>query len=764
MLVYSSKKNVYSQTDSSGVVSLQGFPKGQSIVLQHPGYYIQELSFEELENLSFLVTLVEKVSQVEEVVISANKWETSENEVPFQIKSINSNEITFDSPQTSADLLTSTGQVFIQKSQMGGGSPKMRGFSANSVLLLIDGNRMNNAIYRSGNLHNVISIDPKVLERVEVIFGPASVMYGSDAMGGTMNFITQSLSYTQTSKKEFHASASSRYSTANQEKTGSLSFSIGSKNLATFTSLSYSDFGDLRTGSIRLKSEPDFGKRPEYVISVGGRDEIRVNPNENIQVGSAYNQFNFMQKFGFRFSKFWDAELSFYYTTTSDIPRYDRLTEYKDDQLKFAEWYYGPQKWLMNSLKLNYYRSNKIFDAVKVSLARQTVEESRYSRKLNDEKRRSQIEHVGIWSVNVDFDKQLSQQTRLNYGLEGIYNRVESDASYLNIKSGEISFAHSRYPNGGSDYGSYSAYSAFKWLILPGLNLNAGARISRIMLNSVDNGDFSEGQTHSYDQDNYAVTGSLGMTYQANKSRRFNFALSSGFRSPNVDDVGKLFSPGGDVITVPNQDLGPEYSYNAEIGINQKLGNFFEFDWVTYYSYLINAMVRRDFAYQGRDVLVLEGDTLRTQALVNAGKAYVLGSSLSIKSQLNEFFSLKSTLNWTRGMDLKSREPLRHVTPLFGQTAIRWEKKRIRGEFLVVYNGKLAWEDIAPEEKEKPHLYAPSGSPAWYTLNLKASFQFNSIFQINLALDNLLDHHYRPYSSGISAPGRNFKITLRAEV
>ena len=133
-------------------------------------------------------TLTEKT--LEGVVVSANKWEQKLNEVPNKIVKINKNDILRNNPQTSADLLGQSGNVFIQKSQLGGGSPMIRGFATNRVLLVADGVRMNNAIYRSGNLQNVISIDPLSTETAEVIFGPGTVIYGSDAIGGVMDFHT----------------------------------------------------------------------------------------------------------------------------------------------------------------------------------------------------------------------------------------------------------------------------------------------------------------------------------------------------------------------------------------------------------------------------------------------------------------------------------------------------------------------------------------------------------------------------------------------
>ncbi len=128
------------------------------------------------------------IKSLEEVVISFNKWEQNLNEVPNRIMKVDMRDARLRNPQTTADLLAQTGGVFIQKSQLGGGSPMIRGFATNRVLIVADGVRMNNAIYRSGNLQNIISIDPLSIDDAEVIFGPGSLIYGSDAIGGVMDF------------------------------------------------------------------------------------------------------------------------------------------------------------------------------------------------------------------------------------------------------------------------------------------------------------------------------------------------------------------------------------------------------------------------------------------------------------------------------------------------------------------------------------------------------------------------------------------------
>lgn len=129
------------------------------------------------------------------VVVSANRWEQYQEEIPQQIVEFEKEDIALAEPATTADMLSSNSQVFVQKSQLGGGSPMIRGFAANGLLIVIDGVRMNNAVYRSGNLQNIISLDPASIEKAEVVFGPSSVVYGSDALGGVMDFHTKEPSF-----------------------------------------------------------------------------------------------------------------------------------------------------------------------------------------------------------------------------------------------------------------------------------------------------------------------------------------------------------------------------------------------------------------------------------------------------------------------------------------------------------------------------------------------------------------------------------------
>lgn len=282
------------------------------------------------------VDTISRHKELEEVIVSVNKWKVRMSEVPNKFCKISQSQIIRNNPQTSADLLAQTGTVFIQKSQLGGGSPMIRGFATNRVLLVVDGVRMNNAIYRSGNLQNVISIDPLSTETAEVIFGPGSLTYGSDAIGGVMDFHSLEPRLASGEKTLVKGSALARYSTANRENTLHADVNIGWQKWALLSSVSYSKFDDLKMG--KNGPAPTY-VRPEYVVRENNADVIVPNSNPLIQRFSGYDQWNFLQKIRFKPSEHLNLQYSFTYAGTGDAPRYDRLTQYRNRNLRFADQY-----------------------------------------------------------------------------------------------------------------------------------------------------------------------------------------------------------------------------------------------------------------------------------------------------------------------------------------------------------------------------------------------------------------------------------------
>lgn len=760
--VYTPSQKKMVMGNRSGVVNLSGFRENDTLIFRHTAYHPISTLKHDIEG--GLIQLESRTFMMQDASVTVSKWEQNQDEIPQQILSITPEDIARVNPQTTADLLDQTGQVFVQKSQLGGGSPMIRGFAANRVLIVVDGVRMNNAIFRSGNLQNVISIDPNLIGEAEVIYGPGSVVYGSDALGGVMDFHTREPKFSSSDEVAVNGMAFMRYSTANNEKTGHVDVNIGTRKFASFSSVTFSDFDNLRAGSNRPDGYPDFGKRTFYVERVDGEDQVIPNDDPNLQVPSGYNQLNLLQKFAVRPADWWQVEYAFHYSTTSDIPRYDRLIVTEEDgSPDKAEWNYGPQRWSMNWLNSTFYNQNFWYDEAKITLAYQDVQESRIDRNFNNPRRRNRTEDVDVFSVNLDLDKQINEDQQLFYGLEYVGNRVNSRAFRENINTGEREPTATRYPDEGSTWQSAAAYLGYKWRTSEKTVINAGARYTDIRINSQFSDRFYDFPFEEIDINSGAFSGSLGLVYTPVDFLKLDVMVSSGFRAPNIDDVGKVFDSEPGNVVVPNSNLRPEYAYNAETGARvQLLDNKLTLGASGFYTLLNNAMVRRNFQFNGQDSIAYDGELSRVQALVNVGSAYIWGYHFSVQAQLNPWFVFNSTLTNTYGRDREENIPLRHTTPLFGQTTLSYSRNKLQTEFYVRYNGARTFNELSPSEQNKIFLYTDNGTLSWTTFNLRASYELGEKFLISTALENILDLHYRPYSSGISAPGRNLIISLRA--
>jgi len=763
VVVYNSSKTKNLISNFEGKVSLDVFNNNEKIIFQHISHV--KLTYLKSE-IPHIVYLIMKAQDLDEIVISASKFEQSKREVPKKIISIKAEDILFANPQTSADLLQSSGQVFIQKSQLGGGSPLIRGFSTNRLLLSVDGVRMNNAIFRGGNVQNIISIDPFSIQNTEIILGADSVIYGSDAIGGVINFYTKTPKLSLTDTLLFKGNAIIRYSSASNEKTGHIDFNLGYKKWAFLTSVSFTDFDDLQMG----KFGPDDYLRPEYVVTTNGQDNIVQNKNPRIQHFTGYNQINFLQKVQYKVDETLHFDLGLLYSTTSDYPRYDRLIRYEGNELKYAEWFYGPQRWFLVNFQITKLSSNSnLYDKIKATVAYQNFQESRIDRNLNSEIRRTRKENVDAISANFDFEKNLSETTKLFYGVEYIYNSVGSQGKQENIPNNITQPIASRYPN-GSTWQSLAAYINYKLKPNKKFTLQTGVRYNAIFIKA----DLSENNTffnlpfNDADIKTGALTGTAGFSWIPNKTMQWKLNASTAFRAPNIDDIGKIFDSEPGSVVVPNANLKPEYAYNGELGLTLNFNKTVVIDLATYYTYLDNALVRRDFSINGQTEIIYDGELSNVQAIQNASKAWIYGFEAGIKISLSEHFKFKSQYSIVGGMEEDNgiEVPVRHVAPSFGNAHLIWEKNKLKCDAFINYNGELSFNSLAVSEVRKAYLYAKDKNgnpyaPSWHTINFRSQYEINKNTSLIATLENITNQRYRPYSSGISAPGINFILALK---
>ncbi|HMI02679.1 MAG TPA: TonB-dependent receptor [Pedobacter sp.] len=753
------------KTNADGQLNISKLNKTGSIFITGTGYREQMFTYNQLEEMNFIVSLSESNISLDAVVISGSRWRQSKREVPNKITTVLQKDIVFQNPQTTADLLAQSGEVYIQKSQMTGGSPMIRGFATNRVLLTVDGVRMNTAIFRSGNLQNVISLDPLATESVEILFGPGSVIYGSDAIGGVMNFNTLSPNLSVDGSPYVTGSALTRWSSANSEKTGHVDFNIGLKKWAFLTTISYSDFDDLKMGS----RGPAEYLRPEYAQVIDGIDTKVANSDPEKQVPTAYNQINLMEKITFKPNEDWNFNYGLHYSTSSDNPRYDNLLRYKGDQLRSAEWYYGPQKWLMNNLSLTSSKQHKLYDNMKIGLAHQFFEESRHDRNFGSTSRTNNVEKVNALSANLDLEKILTDRHSIYYGAEIIYNKINSTGTLQDVNTGISAEGPIRYPN-NSDWSSYAAFLTYRYNVAQNLVMQTGMRYNHFILNAKFNDKFYPFPFTSANINQGALTGSAGLVYSPAASWQISTNLSTGFRSPNIDDIGKIFESAPGMVVVPNPGLKAEYAYNGDLGIAKTFGTFVKLDATAFYTHLDDALVRRDFTLNGSGTIIYDGESSQVQAIQNAANAHVWGIQAGLEIKLPLRLGLNSRFNYQNGeeeLDDGTTAPLRHAAPWFGTSHLTYSQNKLKGDFYIFYNGEVSYKELAPSEGTKTYMYAIDTdgnpySPSWITLNFKASYQLTDHLMLNAGLENITDKRYRPYSSGIVSAGRNLIVSIRA--
>ncbi len=755
---------VYAVTNHIGQADISAFKNSKQIEIRMLGYHTVVKSFADFEKSLFIITLQPAGLRMDEVVVTAAKWNQAADEIPTKITQISNKTVSLLNPQTAADLLGVSNEVFIQKSQQGGGSPMIRGFATNRLLYVVDGVRMNTAIFRSGNIQNVISLDPLAIENTEVLFGPGSVIYGSDAIGGVMNFQTLTPQFSLNEQLLTSGKALSRYSSANQEKTLHFDVNVGWKKFSTLTSITYSDFGDLKMGTYG----PDSYLRPFYVQRQDSVDVVVQNKDTRIQTPTAYSQINLMQKFRFKPSKNWDINYGFHYSETSEYARYDRHIRYKNGLPRYGEWSYGPQKWMMNQLAVSHSGRNSWYDQMNLNLAIQQFDESRMDRNFNKPDRFVRIEQVDAYSANLDFVKSIGARHQLMYGAEAVLNHVKSTGIDENIATGVAVAGPSRYPQ--SDWSSYGLYLTDRWSLTEKLVLTSGIRYTQYLLNAIFDTSVYQFPFTSTALNQGALTGQIGLTFKPNTTWVISGNLSTGFRSPNVDDLGKVFDSGDGAVTVPNPDLKAEYAYNAELGVAKIFAETIKIDATAYYTLLQDAMVRRNYTLNGQDSIVYEGELSQVQAIQNAAETMVYGIQLSLEVKLPVGFSFETHYNFQKGeeeLDNGDRSPSRHAAPQFGSLQLNYKAERISMQLYALFSGEKQFEDLPFEEQSKTEIYAIDSdgnpwSPAWYTLNFKAQYQFEKFLTVVAGIENITDQRYRPYSSGIVAAGRNLVMSVKA--
>ena len=788
VVIFNESKSQSIITDLDGVVDLSLFSSDENIFFQLLGYSTLEIL--KIEVLNGTIIYLQSESQnLEEVILSVARSESNVNQIAEKVSVIKSEDLFLSSPASGAELLELSPGVRVQKSQGGGGSPIIRGFEANRVLIVVDGVRMNNAIYRSGHLQNSITIDPNNIERAEVIFGSSSVGYGSDALGGVIHYYTKSPILKGSEK--IKSSFTSNYTSANQGLSNNFITNYSSENWGSITSLSISKFGDIKMGETRDHGFDEWGLTPLY--SENSRysyySQPSTNSNENVQKNTGYSQVDLFQKFLIKLGDTNLLNINIQFSESSDIDRFDQLSITKGNSLKFSEWYYGPQKRLLISPSLKIFPNRKFMKKGVITFGFQKINESRIKRRFNALNRSHQIEDLQVFSLNGDFDTSLNDAHSISYGVESTYNYNYSKAydQIIEIQGDKITglskkFAiPTRYPSNGSSYTSFASYVNWSWNMSEFFTFNIGTRLTFTGLKASWNDIISVNpQLSEVTLNSEALTTTVSIKLRPSKRVQINTVLSSGFRNPNIDDIGKIRENNG-LLVVPNTFLKPEYAYNLDLGIDFRSLNNRNYISLRGFSTIISRHIGRDEYVVYSDIttpdlstVIYNGEEVTTISNKNLGNRFIHGFSIDGFSQINNNLKFDYGITYTEGDKNETYGPLPSISPLFGSIAISYSKRGLNLKAVYKFSeakspGEYSFGgedglDETPFTINSEGLLNYLGTPKWSDLSIYGSKNISSTVTLRIGLTNVFDTHYRTFASGISAPGRSFQLGLNLKL
>jgi hemoglobin/transferrin/lactoferrin receptor protein len=712
------------------------------------------------------------IESFEEILLSSQRFQQKRKETPRQIEVVSAKRLSELQPATLGDALINTGQVFVQKSQMGGGSPVLRGFEASRVLMVIDGVRMNNATYRAGHLQDIITIDPFILDRMEVNFGAGSTLYGSDALGGVLYFKTKDATLGEFSVKP---SATVRYQSASNSVIGNVGLKVQSAKVGLLLSATRSQFGDLRSGSKNYSDWDTFGLLPKYVTQMNGRDTMLVNDDPQLQKGTGYSQTDLFAKI---FTKTGKVEhmVNLQKSMSDIIPRYDRMSQFNNGKPVYGRWDYAPQ----NREYISYTAKAGSEDHhTRLTLAQQRIEVGRVTRNFDEVMERIQRDAVRMRTVNLDRHDQLSASFTLNSGVEMVWNAVKSVGINKNISTLAETATKARYSDSGATTQMHSVFAQGIYkMAKTGTVIQGGVRVSKYSLEAL----FSKANPWKlpYQSISFATTTpsyDLGLTQQLKKGLLLKASVNQAYRNPNVDDMTKVFdSKPGAKLLVPSADLKAERSTTVDLGVLWRKDRSFAIEAGVFSSAVKNLLLDQPGTLNGEDSLLYDGRMTPVYQLKNVALGEISGMYLNAKVRLVKDLWFSGSLTQTKGIyrldDAAAEQPLDHIPPVYGQASLRWNGKGWFAETQCLFNGMKKAEDYSSSGEDNQELQpigladingdgkADGFNPAWQCWNIRGGYQHRSGLTATLAIENVLDLHYRYFASGMSAAGRSVNVSL----
>jgi hemoglobin/transferrin/lactoferrin receptor protein len=642
---------------------------------------------------------------IEEVVVTTQRIPVNEQLIPYSISLLDKKEMDHFSKRSTPEMLMNTNGVFVQKTNHGGGSPFIRGLTGNQTLLLFDGIRLNNSIYRYGPNQYLNTVDVFTIDRMEVARGTGSVQYGSDALGGALQIFSVEPLLNSTGS-EWHGNVTGKMVSEGMEKSGRGQLEYSSKKMAMMIGGTTRDFGDL----------------------VGGKET-------GVQSPSGYSEYAFDGKLLFALKENMQLTLASQFLNQSHVPVYHKVV-----LENYAVNEFQPQQRLMNYARLNIQGRKKIFDQVKFIASWQQNTENTAAQKNNTVLMQLDSNRVNTLGFVADVTSAFSKIWSANSGVEYYHDNVSSSRFVITTDNSAAPLEkRGLYPD-DSNYGNFSVYSLHhftlnNWVIDGGIRFNA-------FNIKIDDKDLGEVKITPE-----ALVFNVGAMYNINRSNHLYGTISNGFRAPNIDDMGTL----GIVdfrYEIPAYDLKPEKSVNFETGYKLNLPKF-QANIAGYYMDL-NQLITR-VKVEGEFI-----DGYQVYKKENVEEAFITGCEAAFLWKVISNVDLNSSISYTYGQNITKDEPLRRIPPLNGKVAATYTLKKffVSGELLFA-----GMQDRLAEGDKSDNRIPEGGTPGWEVVNFFAGYQL-SFVKMKVGFENIFNEDYRTHGSGINGVGRSAWLAL----
>ena len=650
------------------------------------------------------------------IQVTATRRAESAYDVPQAVTVVGEAELRKRTGQTNADLLHGDVGTFVQQTTPGQALVIVRGLKGSEVLHMVDGFRLNNAFFRNAPNQYPALIDPLMIEQIEVVRGPASVLYGSDAMGGVVQML----------------SPQTRYSESGWDQSARLRTRYASADSSSITRVEYAGNSD------RFSIQGGATYQDVNLLRVGG--DGRVLPF------TAYTSRFADAKIGFMAAEGHELIASFQYARQPKTPRFDELFPgFGQTKPGSAEFLFKPQERYFAQLKYKFDVGTAAFDRGSISIGRQDIVDDRLNRDFGTVNRDLEDNASELIGLTAQFEKTLGAHYFV-YGFERYDDEVSSARRRVNISTGVLSARPSRYPN-GSTMDSSGIFVSDDWNASDRLDISAGLRYSQI---EIDLPPVINGTGVSLSPNK--LTGNLGFNFELTEGLRLVGNYGRGFRAPNVFDLGTFGTRPGNRFNIPNANLKPETVDSIDVGLKLQQG-----PW-------LGELIAYKSRYQDKITSVETGALTPTGQVVvqsqNATRLDLHGIEAGVKFINDGPWSAYASATLTRGTEKLgiAEYDADRIPPLFGKVGADY---RLTGVWtLSAYSFFAARQDrLSPRDLTDPRVN-PAGTAGYATTNIAATWNVREELDLRLSAENLADRKYREHGTGLDEAGRSFGVGI----